>query len=108
MSEYALPLSVVVLGIGFFICVTNSIYAGINTKNRSTWKKQSVFTTYKAWLTYAFCIAVLTTVLFIIAGSNVINGFSNLGKEQDSITQQQQQPATADAGTDTAQSQTQK
>jgi flagellar biosynthesis/type III secretory pathway M-ring protein FliF/YscJ len=102
MYEYGLPLTVVVLGIGFFICVTNSIFARINVKNPSTWKKQSAFATSKAWLTYAFFIAVLIGLVFIFAASKTMSGFSNLGKIQNSITEQQQQDmTTTEDSTDT-------
>lgn len=101
MYEYGLPLTVVVLGIGFFICITNSIFARINVKNPSTWKKQSAFATSKAWLTYAFFITVLIALVFIFAASKTMSGFSNLGKVQNSITEQQKQMSTTDDSTDT-------
>jgi uncharacterized membrane protein len=97
MYEYELPLSVVVLIIGLFICIVNANYARINSKNPSTWKKKSVFTTYKAWLIYAFCITVMIIVLMIFSFSNIIIGISNFGNEQNSVSQIQQQLTSSDS-----------
>lgn len=88
MTAYALPVSVVVLGIAFFICIVNSYFARLSAKNPSTWKKRSAFTSYKAWLLYAFCIAVIVAAIFIVAGLNIYNGYSNLSKEQSNLSQQ--------------------
>lgn len=88
MSAYALPFFVVILGIAFFICIVNSIFAAISAKNPSTWRKRSAFTSYKAWLLYAFCIAIIAVVLFAVAGLNVFNGYSNLAQQQQSLSQQ--------------------
>jgi predicted PurR-regulated permease PerM len=86
-----LALTVTVLGVGFFICIVNWIYGRIELKNYSEWKKRSTFNSPTAWLSYAFCIAVIIGVIFIVSLSNVMSGFSNLGKQQDTLNQMQQQ-----------------
>jgi predicted PurR-regulated permease PerM len=89
-----LALSVVILGIGFFICIVNWIYRRIELKNYSEWRKPSPFNSPTAWLSYAFCIAVIIGVIFFMSLSNVMNGFSNLSKQQDNLNQLQQNSAT--------------
>jgi predicted PurR-regulated permease PerM len=84
-----LALSVTVLGIGFFICIVNWIYRRIELKNYSEWQKRRVLNSPGAWLSYAFCIAVIIGVIFMVSLSNVMTGFSNLGKQQDTINQEQ-------------------
>jgi predicted PurR-regulated permease PerM len=85
-----LALSVVILGISFFICIVNWIYRRIELKNYSEWRKPSPFNSPTAWLTYAFCIALIIGLIFIVSLTNVMNGFSNLGKQQDNLNQLQQ------------------
>lgn len=107
MYQYGLPLTVVVLGICFFLCVTNAIFSSIKARNRSTWDKQSIFTSTKAWITYAFCISVMIIGVFVFSASKVMAGFSNIGKAQDTITQQQEQNTATDDGTDSTSSSSQ-
>jgi hypothetical protein len=75
----------------------------MGSKNPSTWRKQSVFNTYKAWIIYALCIAVMIIALFIISASTLLIGLTNLGKAQESVSQIQQQMTTSDASSDTTQ-----
>jgi ATP/ADP translocase len=103
MSEYALPLSVCVLFIGLVICVINSVYAKMASKNPSTWRKQNAFTTYQAWIIYAVCITVMIIALFIISTSDLLIGITNMGKAQQSVSQIQQQMTTSDDSSDTTQ-----
>lgn len=98
-----LALSVVVLGIGFFICIVNWIYRRVELKNYSEWQKRSAFNSPAAWLSYAFCIAVIIGAIFMFSLSNVMSGFSNLGKQQDTITQQQQQDTLTQEETEKSQ-----
>lgn len=108
MYAYLLPLSVIILGILFFICVTNAIYAKIDAKNPSTWVKQSVFKTSKAWLIYACCIALTIGFICLVALSNVLNGFASYDSVKKQQQQQQSQSTSTDADTDEAQTQVQK
>lgn len=87
-------LTVAVLLIGCFICIVNMTFRKIEIKNYSTWKKNSVFNSPKAWGLYAGCIAIILCGIFISSLINVIQGFSNIGKQQDTLTQQQQDAAT--------------
>ena len=87
-------LTIAVLLIGCFICIVNMIYRSIEVKNYSTWKKNSIFNSPKAWGVYASCIAIILCGIFISSLTNVIVGFSNVGKEQNTMTQQQQDAAT--------------
>lgn len=84
-----LVLTVAILLIGLFICIVNSIYRKIETKNHSEWKKSSVFNSPNAWTLYAICIAIIIGGIFITSFRNVMTGFSNVGKQQNTITQQQ-------------------
>ena len=87
-------LIIAVLLIGWFICIVNMSYRKIEIKNYSTWKKNSVFNSPKAWGLYACCIAIILGVIFISSLTNVIQGFSNVGKQKDILTQQQQDATT--------------
>lgn len=89
-----LALSVVVLGIAFFICIVNWIYRRIEIKNYSEWQKSSAFNSPTAWALYALCIAIIIGGIFMVSLSNVMTGFSNVGKQKEAITQQQQDTLT--------------
>lgn len=87
-------LMVAFLLIGCFICIVNMSYRKIEIKNYSTWKKNSVFNSPKAWGLYACCLGLILCLLFISSITNVVQGVSNIGKQKDAITQQQQDAAT--------------
>jgi len=90
-------LMIAVLLIACFICIVNMHYRKIECKNYSEWKKNSVFNSPKAWGLYATCIAIILGGLFIVSIENVVIGFSTIGKQQDTMTQQiQQQQDTSD------------
>lgn len=84
-------LMIAVLLICCFICIVNMHYRKIECKNYSEWKKNSVFNSPKAWGLYATCIAIILGGLFIVSIKNVVIGVSNIGKQQDTITQQLQE-----------------
>jgi amino acid transporter len=84
-------LAVALLGIGFFICFVNMIFRKIECKNYSEWKKNSVFNSPRAWGIYATSIAIIIGVLFIVSFTNILEGFSSVGKQENTITQQQQE-----------------
>ena len=83
-------LMIAVLLICCFICLVNMHYRKVECKNYSEWKKNSVFNSPKAWGLYASCIAIILCVIFISSIMNVVQGFSSVGKQKDTITQQQQ------------------
>lgn len=85
-----LYLTVAVLLIGIFICIVNMIYRNIECKNYSEWKKNSVFNSPKAWAIYGICMALILGGILVSSFTNVMAGFSNVGKQQDTLTQQQQ------------------
>jgi hypothetical protein len=87
-------LTIAVLLIGCFICIVNMSYRKIEVKNYSTWKKNSIFNSPKAWGIYACCIGLILCLIFISSITNVVQGFSSIGKQKDAITQQQQDAAT--------------
>jgi|GEM_PF-3276307 predicted PurR-regulated permease PerM len=80
-----------VLLIVLFICIVNSIYRKIEAKNPSEWKKVSIFNSYKAWTLYSFLIMLTMIGIFVFSFMGILTGFSNLGNQQNSITEQQQQ-----------------
>ncbi|MGE5626515.1 MAG: hypothetical protein ACM3X7_00195 [Solirubrobacterales bacterium] len=98
----AIVLLIAVLLIGFFICVVNMIFRSIEIKNLSEWKKNSRFNSPKAWGIYAFCIAVVIGGLFMYSLSNIITGYSSVGKAQQTLTQQQQEINSSEEQQDTA------
>lgn len=101
MLKLSLVLLIAVLGIGFFICVVNMIFRSIEVKNQSEWKKNSRFNAPKAWGIYAFCIALVIGGLFMYSLTNIITGFSSVGKSQQTLTQQQQEINSSDDQQDT-------
>jgi len=82
-------LTVAVLLIGLFICIVNMIYQKIESKNYSDWKKNSVFNSPNAWAFYAICIIVILVGVFIFSLRDIMVGISNVGKQQNTITQQE-------------------
>ena len=84
-----IALVITILGIAFFICIVNMIYRKIEYKNYSTWKKKNAFNSPAAWGAYAFCIAIIIGGIFIYSLSTIITGISDVGKQQNSVTEQQ-------------------
>lgn len=89
-----LVLTVAVLLIACFICIVNMIFRKIECKNYSEWHKSSIFNSPTAWGLYAVCIAIIIGGIFAVSFTNVITGFSNIGKQQNTIIQQQQDTST--------------
>ena len=93
-------LIISVLLIGLFICIVNMIYRKIECKNYSTWKKNSIFNSPKAWAIYAACILIVMCGILIYSFSSILLGISNFGKEQDTIQNTiTQQRSTSDTST---------
>lgn len=87
--------TVVVLLIGLFMCIVNMIYSIIERKNPSQWKNYSIFSSPAAWGLYAFCIAVTLIVLATYSIGGIVGRSSNVDKQLNDITQQQQQQDTS-------------
>jgi hypothetical protein len=90
--------TVVVLLIGLFMCIVNMIYSIMERKSPSQWKKYSILSSPGAWGLYAFCIAITLIVLATYSIGGIAGRSSNIDKQLNNITQQQQDTSNEQQG----------
>ena len=92
----ATAIWVTVLGIGFFITLVSFIYRKAEYKYlpKAEIKKLNIFNSPAAWLLYSSAFAIIIGIIFVTSYINMISGISNVGKQRDTLIEQQQQQQT--------------
>jgi mannose/fructose/N-acetylgalactosamine-specific phosphotransferase system component IIC len=88
-----IALSVAVLGICFFITTVNFYfqYAKYKYLTKDQKKKLNSLNSPTAWFSYSFAIAIIIGIIFFTSLVNIMQGATNMAKQQDTINQQQTQ-----------------
>lgn len=82
---------VTVLGICFFITTVNCYFQKYKYKYLTKDEKQkfNILNSPAAWFAYSFVIAIMIGIIFITSFMTIMNGYTNVGKQQNTINQQQ-------------------
>jgi mannose/fructose/N-acetylgalactosamine-specific phosphotransferase system component IIC len=92
----AIALSVAVLGVCFFITTVNFYfqYSKYKYLTKDQKKRLNALNSPSAWLSYSFAIAIIIGIIFVTSLINIMQGTSNISKQQDTLNQQQTEQQT--------------